>query len=60
MFSSSRKRGGADAFENDPSFRSKGTVGPPTRWGVRIMVQKVAKTLGVYFVSNSIFTNNTI
>jgi hypothetical protein len=26
MFSSSRKRGGADAFENDPSFRSKGTV----------------------------------
>ena len=26
MFSSSRKRGGADAFENDPPFRSKGTV----------------------------------
>jgi hypothetical protein len=26
IFSSSRKRGGADAFENDPSFRSKGTV----------------------------------
>jgi hypothetical protein len=26
MFSSSRKRGSADAFENDPSFRSKGTV----------------------------------
>jgi hypothetical protein len=29
MFSYSRKRGGADAFENDPSFRSKGTVGGP-------------------------------
>ena len=26
MFSSSRKRGGADAFENDPPFMSKGTV----------------------------------
>jgi hypothetical protein len=26
MFSSSRKRRGADAFENDPSFSSKGTV----------------------------------
>ena len=26
MFSSSRKRGGADAFENDPSFMSKATV----------------------------------
>jgi hypothetical protein len=26
MFSSSRKRGGADAFENDPPFRRKGTV----------------------------------
>ena len=26
MFSSSKKRGGADAFENDPSFRSKPTV----------------------------------
>jgi hypothetical protein len=26
MFSSSRKRGGADAFENDPSFMSKPTV----------------------------------
>jgi hypothetical protein len=24
--SSSRKRGGADAFENDPPLRSKGTV----------------------------------
>jgi hypothetical protein len=30
MFSSPRKRGGADAFENDPSFRSKGTVGRST------------------------------
>jgi hypothetical protein len=29
MFSSSRKRGGADAFENDPPFISKGTVQPP-------------------------------
>ena len=26
IFSSSRKRGGADAFENDPAFRSKGTA----------------------------------
>jgi hypothetical protein len=26
MFSSSRKSGGADAFENKPSFISKGTV----------------------------------
>ena len=26
MFSSSRKRGCADAFENDPPFMSKGTV----------------------------------
>jgi hypothetical protein len=26
MFSSSRKTGGADAFENDPPFKSKGTV----------------------------------
>jgi hypothetical protein len=26
MFSSSRKRGGADAFENDPSFIDKPTV----------------------------------
>jgi hypothetical protein len=29
MFSSSRKREGADAFENDPPFRSKGTVHIP-------------------------------
>ena len=28
MFSSSRKSGGADAFENDPPFISKGTELP--------------------------------
>jgi hypothetical protein len=35
MFSSVRKRGGADAFVNDPSFINKGTVNKYSSTGVR-------------------------